>query len=274
MKKSYISAPYILWIAIFTIIPLSMLLYYGLSIPSTNGVTFSLKNITRVFEPIYMQAMWRSVKLAGISTIICLLLAYPLALILAKKSTSTSTMIFVLILPMWMNFLLRTYAWISILETNNGLLNTALRFIGLPTLNIMSTSYAIVLGMVYNFLPFMILPIYNTLIKIDNSLLEASSDLGANSLVTFMKVTLPLSIPGVISGISMVFMPAVTSFVIPNLLGGGKINLIGNMIENQFLANYDWYFGSSLSLVLMVIILITMAILSRFENNDKEVTLW
>jgi spermidine/putrescine transport system permease protein len=251
-----------------------MLLYYGLSIPSSDGVTFSMENISKVFEPIYMQAMWRSIKLAGISTIICLILAYPLALILAKKSTSASTMIFIFILPMWMNFLLRTYAWISILETNNGLLNIALRSVGLGTLNIMSTSYAIVLGMVYNFLPFMILPIYNTLIKIDDSLVEAASDLGANSLITFLKVTLPLSIPGVISGISMVFMPAVTSFVIPNLLGGGKINLIGNMIENQFLGNYDWHFGSSLSLILMVIILITMAILSRFENDDKEVSLW
>ncbi|MCT4688533.1 ABC transporter permease [Vallitalea sp.] len=273
MKKSFISTPYLLWIVIFNIVPLGMLLYYGLSVPSPNGVTFSMNNITKVVEPIYIKAMWRSIKLAGISTIICLILAYPLALIFAKKSTSTSTMIFVFILPMWMNFLLRTYAWISILEINNGLLNTVLRFINLPTLNIMSTSYAIVLGMVYNFLPFMILPIYNTLIKIDVSLLEAASDLGANSLVAFLKVTLPLSIPGVISGISMVFMPAVTSFVIPNLLGGGKINLIGNMIENQFLANYDWHFGSSLSLILMVIILITMAVLSRFENDDKEVSL-
>ena len=274
MKKSYMSTPYLIWILLFTIIPLSMILYYGITIDTTSGVIISFDNIAKVFKPLYLRAMWRSISLAGISTIICLLLGYPLAMILSKKSTNKSSMIFVFILPMWMNFLLRTYAWLSILETNNGLLNTLLKSINLPTLNIINTPYAVVLGMVYNFLPFMVLPIYNTLIKIDSSLIEASSDLGANSTTTFLRITLPLSIPGIISGISMVFMPAVTSFVIPNLLGGGKVHLIGNIIENQFIMNYDWHFGSSLSLILMIIILITMAILSRFDNNEKEVHLW
>lgn len=274
MKKSYISAPYLIWIVLFTIIPLSMILYYGITINTDNGVVLSFDNIAKVFQPLYLKAMWRSIRLAGISTIICLLLAYPLALILSRKSTKKSTMIFIFILPMWMNFLLRTYAWLTILETNNGLLNSVLRFIGLPTLNIINTPYAVVLGMVYNFLPFMVLPIYNTLTKIDKSLLEAASDLGANSKKAFLKVTLPLSVPGIMSGISMVFMPAVTSFVIPNLLGGGKVHLIGNIIEDQFIMNYDWQFGSSLSLILMIVILITMAILSKFDNDEKEVHLW
>lgn len=275
MKRKYFASPYVFWIIIFTIIPLAMILYYGITIKNIDGsIALSFSNLKKVFEPVYLKAMTRSMIYAGSSTIICLILAYPLALILSKNNSSKSSILFLFILPMWMNFLLRTYAWMSLLETNNGFLNTLLKYIHLPTIQIMNTKYAIILGMVYNFLPFMVLPIYNVLVKIDKSVLEAASDLGANSLLRFRKVILPLSIPGIVSGISMVFMPAVTSFVIPNLLGGGKINLIGNLIEQQFMQSYNWYFGSSLSLILMIIILISMSIVSKFESEDKGVALW
>ncbi len=220
-------------------------------------------------EPIYVNALLRSLLYAGIATVICLLLAYPLALILSADNSSSNTMIFIFILPMWMNFLLRTYAWLSILETKSGVLNVLLRFLNLPEQHIINTPAAIVLGMVYNFLPFMVLPIYNSLIKIDPFVIEAAGDLGANSMETFIRVIFPLSIPGVMSGISMVFLPAVTTFVIPNLLGGGKINLIGNIIEQQFLQSYNWYFGASLSIMLMMVILLTMTILSKFDDNEN-----
>lgn len=275
MNRKYFASTYIFWIIIFTIIPLGMLFYYGITIKEVDGsFVLSASNLLKIFEPIYFKALMRSLLYAGISTLICLLLAYPLALILSKKHVGKSSILFIFILPMWMNFLLRTYAWMSLLETHNGFLNTALRFIHLPTLNIMNTPYAIILGMVYNFLPFMVLPIYNVLAKIDVTVLEAASDLGANNLLRFRRVVFPLSIPGMISGISMVFMPAVTTFVISNLLGGGKVNLIGNLIEQQFMQSYNWNFGSSLSLMLMVIILISMAIVSRFESEDQEVALW
>lgn len=275
MNRKYFASTYILWIILFTLIPLAMIFYYGITVPAEDGsMVLSLDNIQRVFEPIYLMAMARSMGYAAISTIICLFMAYPLALILSKNKSGRSSVLFLFILPMWMNFLLRTYAWMSLLETNNGFLNTLLRFLHLPTLNLMNTKYAVILGMVYNFLPFMVLPIYNVLVKIDKSVLEAASDLGANAFTRFRRVILPLSVPGIISGISMVFMPAVTSFVIPNLLGGGKINLIGNLIEQQFMQSYNWYFGSSLSLILMIIILISMAVISKFEDEEKGVSLW
>lgn len=270
MRRQWFAAPYAFWAILFTVIPLGMLLYYGLMAETADGVRFSLENIQKAFEPIYFKALTRSLQYAAISTMICLMLAYPLALILANSKSGKSSVIFVFVLPMWMNFLLRTYAWLSLLETNNGFLNTVLRFLHLPTLSIIGTPYAVILGMVYNFLPFMILPIYNSLIKIETSVLEAAQDLGANEWMRFLKVIWPLSLPGVVSGITMVFMPAVTTFVIPNLLGSGKVNLIGNVIEQQFLQAYNWYFGSSLSLVLMVMILISMGILQKVDPDHKE----
>ncbi len=275
MNRKYFASPYIFWIVVFTVIPLGMIFYYGITIKQIDGsFVFSAQNLFKMFEPIYFKALLRSLFYAGISTLICLILAYPLGLILSKNHAGKSSILFIFILPMWMNFLLRTYAWMSLLETQNGFLNTVLRAIHLPTLNIMNTPYAVILGMVYNFLPFMVLPIYNVLAKIDVTVLEAASDLGANSFLRFRRVVFPLSIPGMVSGISMVFMPAVTSFVIPNLLGGGKVNLIGNLIEQQFMQSYNWNFGSSLSLILMVIILMSMAIFSKFESEDDAVALW
>lgn len=268
MLRKWLATPYILWAIVFTLVPLMMILIYGITVDD-GGMTFSLENIMKAFKPIYFKALMRSINYALISTVICLLLAYPLALILSEKKNAGMAIIFIFVLPMWMNFLLRTYAWLTILETNNGVLNTVLRLLHLPTVHIIGTPSAIVLGMVYNFLPFMILPIYNVLSKIDPFVLEAAHDLGASNFTRFRKVILPLSIPGVISGITMVFMPAITTFVIPKLLGSGKINLIGNLIEQQFVQSYNWYFGASLSLVLMAFILMSMGILNRMDPSSK-----
>ncbi|MBQ6933987.1 MAG: ABC transporter permease [Clostridia bacterium] len=235
------------------------------------GGEFTLENFTRFFnfsDPTYLKVLWRSIYLAAISTVICLLLGYPMAYILSKLPNRIRGILsFLFVLPMWMNFLLRTYAWMTLLE-RTGIINTFLSNLGLPTWDIMYTQGAVILGNVYNFLPFMILPIYNVLIKIDKSVLEASADLGGNGSVTFRKVIFPLSIPGVISGISMTFMPAVTTFVISKLLGGGQNALIGDLIENQFKVTGDWGFGSAMSVILMVLILAAMQIMQRYEDEN------
>lgn len=267
MNRKWLATPYLIWMVIFILVPLFMILFYAFTMETPDGTVFTLEFIQKAFEPLYLNALVKSLMYAAISTIICLLLAYPLALILSRSQKKGASMLFLFILPMWMNFLLRTYAWLSLLETNNGFINTILRAIGLPPLDIIGTPNAIILGMVYNFLPFMILPIFNALNKIDPYVLEAAHDLGANNAQRFFRVIIPLSIPGVFSGITMVFMPAVTSFVIPNLLGSGKVNLIGNLIEQQFLATYNWGFGSSLSLVLMAVILVSMAIMNRMDAD-------
>ncbi|MBR4878304.1 MAG: ABC transporter permease [Clostridia bacterium] len=235
------------------------------------GGDFTLENFTRFFnfsDPTYLKVLWRSIYLAAISTVICLLLGYPMAYILSRLPNRVRGILsFLFVLPMWMNFLLRTYAWMTLLE-RTGIINTFLTNLGLPTWDIMYTQGAVILGNVYNFLPFMILPIYNVLVKIDKSVLEASADLGGDSGVTFRKVILPLSIPGVISGISMTFMPAVTTFVISKLLGGGQNALIGDLIENQFKVTGDWGFGSAMSVVLMILILGAMQIMQRYEDEN------
>ena len=220
-----------------------------------------------ITTPEHFKALWLSLLLSLASTVICLLLAYPLAMILKGLSVNkNSFIVFIFILPMWMNFLLRTLAWQTILE-KNGVLNTLLEILHLPSLNIINTPYAIIFGMVYNFLPFMVLPIYNVLIKIDDNVIHAAKDLGANSVQTFFKIIFPLSIPGVISGITMVFIPSLTTFVISNLLGGGKIYLIGNIIEQEFTTAYNWHLGSGLSMVLMVFILLNMILTFKFDKG-------
>lgn len=270
--KSLLSFPYILWMGAFIIIPLIMVVYYGLTSKTSNG--FTLENLKLIADPINQRALFLSLKLSLISTLVCLLLAYPLALILkSMKLKSNSFVVLVMILPMWMNFLLRTIAWQNILE-NNGIINTVLKALNLPTINIINTLTAIVLGMVYNFLPFMILPIYNTLAKVDDNVINAARDLGANSFTTFRKIIFPLSIPGVISGITMVFVPSLTTFVISNILGGSKIVLIGNVIEQQFQKVGNWHAGSGLSLVLMVFILISMAILAKYDKETEGTNVW
>lgn len=276
MNRKWLATPYIVWMIIFIVVPLLMIFYYAFSAKVDGQMVFTTSFFEKTFDPIYLNAFIKSFAYAGISTIICLLLAYPLALILSNHDHKGSSMLFIFILPMWMNFLLRTYAWLSLLETNNGFINVILRALKLPTIEIIGTPNAIVLGMVYNFLPFMVLPIYNTLSKIDQSILEAAHDLGANNFQRLIRVILPLSIPGVMSGITMVFMPAVTSFVIPNLLGSGKVNLIGNLIEQQFITTYNWGFGSALSMVLMIVILISMGIMQQLDKDNLEggASLW
>ncbi|MEG2812082.1 MAG: ABC transporter permease [Clostridium sp.] len=273
-RKKLLATPHILWMLLFTVIPILVILFYSFTKPTDDGIIFTLENFQRFFDPIYIDVLLRSIYLAAVSTIICLLLGYPMAVILSKSSLkSRNVLILLLIIPMWMNFLLRTYAWMNILE-KSGLLNRFLDFIGLPTVDIMYTSSAVVLGMVYNFLPFMVLPIYTVLTKIDRRLIEAAQDLGANKRTVFRKVTFPLSLPGVISGITMVFMPAVTTFVISRLLGGGQYTLIGNLIEQQFLTTLDWNFGSSISVIMLIVILISMAIMSKYDKDKEGVGLW
>ncbi|WP_347477140.1 ABC transporter permease [Clostridium sp. Marseille-P299] len=256
----------------FIIIPLIVILYYGLR-SGTDG-SFTFDNLKLIADPVNRNALFLSLKLSIISTIICLLLAYPLALILkGMKIKSNSFIVLIMILPMWMNFLLRTIAWQNILE-RNGIINTVLKAMNLPTLNIINTPTAIVLGMVYNFLPFMILPLYNTLDKIDDNVINAARDLGANGFTTFCKIIFPLSIPGVISGITMVFVPSLTTFVISNILGGSKILLIGNVIEQQFQKIGNWYTGSGLSLVLMAFVLISMAIVAKYDKDSEGTNVW
>lgn len=264
-KRKLLSGPYLFWSVSFIIIPLFMVVYYGLT---NDKGDFTLMNLAKMTSPENLKALGLSLLLSVISTAICLLLAYPLAMILSSLNVGKGSFIILMfILPMWVNFLLRTLAWQNLLE-NNGVINTVLRFFNLPVLNIINTPYAIVLGMVYNFLPFMVLPIYNVLIKIDSNVLNAARDLGANPVQTFVKVTFPLSIPGVISGITMVFVPALTTFVISDLLGGGKILLIGNVIEQSFKQNSNWHVGSGLSLVLMVFIIASMALVAKYDKGE------
>lgn len=268
-KMKWLTFPYIIWMIGFIILPLIMIVYYGLT-TKTGGFTF--ENILLINDPINRKALILALQLSLISTIICLLLAYPLAMILSNaKMSSNNFIVLIIILPMWMNFLLRTIAWQNILE-RSGILNRILDFLHLPTLNIINTPAAIILGMVYNFLPFMVLPIYNVLIKIDKDVINAARDLGANSTLTFLKIILPLSIPGVISGITMVFVPSLTTFVISTILGGSKIVLIGNVIEQQFRLG-NWHTGSGLSLVLMIFILFSMAVISKYDK-ESEGNLW
>ncbi len=251
------ASPYLAWAIIFILVPLGMVIYYGLT---DNSGAFTLSNITRITDPNYLNALGRSVVLAIISTLICFILAYPLGMILASmKLTRNTFLVTLFILPMWMNFLLRTLTWMTLLE-GKGVINTLLEFFHLPTINIINTPAAIILGMVYNFLPFMILPIYNALSRIDENVINAARDLGAGPLQTFLRITLPLSVPGIISGVTMVFIPALTTFAISTMLGGSKILLIGNIIEQQFTLVYDWHLGSGLSIVLMIFIFINMII--------------
>ena len=275
MKRKWVSYPYLIWMIIFIVVPSFLILFYAFTVRDEQGIRFTLDNFYKFFTPIYIAVLLKSLGLALFSTFVCLVLGYPVAMILASKQFSKSTTISMLfIIPMWMNFLLRTYAWLTLLE-KNGIINSVLAFFNLTKINILYTDAAVVLGMVYNFLPFMILPIYTVLMKIDGKLVEAAQDLGGNSLTVFRRITLPLSIPGVMSGITMVFMPAVTTFVISKLLGGGQYTLIGNFIERQFLQLNDWNFGSAISMIMMVFILISIGIMSRFdEEKGGGAALW
>jgi len=266
-KNHLITLPTIIWMSIFVIIPLVMIVYYGITSKEDGSLTFD--NIKLISNPIYRRALWLSLKLSFQNTVLCLILAYPLALILKNmKIKSNSFIILVFMLPMWMNFLLRTLAWLNILE-NNGVVNLVLTAVGLNGIQIINTNTAVLLGMIYNFLPFMILPLYNTLSKIDDNVINAARDLGANGFQTFTRIILPLSVPGIISGVTMVFVPSLTTFVISDILGGSKITLIGNLIEKVFKQTFNMNAGSGLSLVLMVFILISMALMTKYDKDGE-----
>ena len=264
------AAPYLFWSAAFIIIPLCMIFYYGLT---DRSGAFTFENVAAISSPEHMKALITALVLSLISTVVCLALAYPLAMILAGRHVSQqSFIVLIFILPMWMNFLLRTLAWQTLLE-KTGVINSVLSFFGLPTLNIINTPYAIVLGMVYNFLPFMVLPLYNVLVKIDKNVINAAYDLGANGIQTFLRIIFPLSLPGMFSGITMVFVPALTTFVISKILGGSKILLIGNVIEQEFTQTGNWNLGSGLSIVLMLFIIFNMVISVITDKEGEANTL-
>lgn len=270
-KREFLTGPYIVWIIGFIVLPILMIVYYGVTDPSNS---FTLANIIAIAEPIHMKALLLSLKLALVCTVICLLLSYPLAMILNSiKFKHQNFIVFIFVLPMWMNFMLRILAW-QLLLSNNGILNTVLETLHLPQFQFLNTPSAVVFGMVYDFLPFMILPLYNSMSKISADVIDAARDLGANQLQVFIKIIMPLTISGVLSGIIMVFVPALTSFVISNLLGGGKVLLIGNVIEQEFMQNMDWHMGSGLSIVLMIFVIASMAFMNSHNKDGEGTAVW
>lgn len=268
MKK--FSLIYLFWGLVFIVFPLFLILAHSLSSNTDLAdFAFTLDNFSRFFEPLYVKILLTSLVLAGVSTILCLIIGYPVAYIISQMSEKVrNNMILIFIIPMWMNFLLRTYAWLTLLG-NKGLINKFIGLFGWGPWNLMYNSKAIMIGMVYNFLPFMVLPIYTVLLKMDKKLIEAAKDLGANDLKVFMKVILPLSLPGIYTGITMVFIPAISTFVVPNLLGGNNFYLIGNLIEKQFTFTGDWGFGSAISMILIVIMLLILIVPKLFNGKIK-----
>ncbi len=262
--KKLISAPYLVWMAVFVVVPLIMVAYFAFF---ANG-HFTLDYVANVSQ--YANIFIRSIWLAAIATVICLIISYPVAVILTEADANyQGTLLMIVMLPMWMNFLLRTYAWMTILG-NNGILNQLFGLFGLGPFKLLNTRGAVVLGMVYNYLPFMLLPIYNVMAKIDRSVLEAAQDLGCNRGRVIAKVVFPLSLPGVMSGITMVFVPAISTFIISRMLGGGGNLLIGDLIEMQFLGNsYNPNLGAAISLVLMIIVLLIMTLMNQFDADDR-----
>ena len=278
MKRfSQLAWPYMIWCAIMLLLPMLLIFLYSVTTQGNSVISFSftLDHFKRFFtDPDFLLILWRSLVIAIKTTIICVLLGYPIAYFIARSSDRVrNILVLVITLPMWINMLVRTYAWIGILS-DGGILQSLLNLLGFKSTQLLYTEGAVLLGMVYNFIPFMILQINTSLSKMDKSLLEASSDLGANRFQTFWKVTFPLSIPGVISGIALVFLPAVSSFFIPKLLGGGQYFLIGNVIENQFITVGEWNFGSAISVimafVMMAIMYLVRYVEKRNSGNRKE----
>lgn len=270
-KRQLLAGPYLIWVLGFILLPLVFILYYAFS---TSDGSFTLNNILSITDSIHLKSLLLSFRLALTCTVICLILAYPLAMILNKiKLQQHSFVVFIFILPMWMNFMLRILAW-QMLLSNNGIINAVLDFFGLPNLKMLNTPTAVVFGMVYDFLPFMILPVYNAMTRISKDVIEAATDLGANRVTVFIKIIVPLTKSGVISGVIMVFVPALTSFVISDLLGGGKVLLIGNVIEQAFMQELNWPLGSGLSFVLMVFVIASMAFMSGHTQDGEGAGVW
>ena len=274
-KLSWFAVPYVGWMALMVVIPILIMVVYAFTTADFEGTTENFSEMG-----LYASVFVRSFRLALIATLVCLLIGYPVSYWMAREGPGFQRLAMALImLPMWMNFLLRTYSWMSILE-NNGLLNQFFRAIGLLDLlgveyiPMIGTPGAVVLGMVYNYLPFMILPIYSVIVKLDGSLLEAARDLGADSGRVFRKVILPLSLPGVLSGVTMVFVPSVSTFAISRLLGGGAQMMLGDLIEQQFLGGaYDPHLGAAISMVMMVIVVVCMVVMNRFGEGEGEAVL-
>ena len=278
MKKfSQLAIPYIVWAVLMLVLPMALIFLYSITEPGNSIISFSItldQYIKFFTDKDFLLILWRSLAIAIKTTIICLLLGYPIAYYIARTKEKTQNLLILCItIPMWINMLVRTYAWIGLLS-DGGLIQKILSLVGLGHIKLLYTEGAVLLGMVYNFLPFMILQIQTSLCKMDTSLLEASADLGASPAQTFRRVTLPLSLPGVINGITLVFLPAVSSFFIPKLLGGGQYFLIGNMIENQFITVGEWNFGSAISMIMAVIMMLLMMAVRKTEKRNaggKEV---
>lgn len=263
--------PYVLWSFLLIVLPLALILLYSITTGDNSLITihFTLDNFRKISDPIYLNVFIKSLQMGLITTGVCLVLAYPMAYIISKFDESSQNILILLVtIPMWINTLLRTYAWISLLS-DNGIINSLFKLLGLNQQTMMYTNFSVVMGLVCDLLPFMVIPIHTSLAKMDHSLVEAASDLGANRFQTFTKVILKLSLPGVINGVSMLFLLSISSFVIPQLLGGHQFVLIGNLIENQFISVGDWNFGSSISVILAVIILVMMGFMKKIDPDEN-----
>ena len=265
--------PYFVWSAIMIILPMLLIVMYAFTVKGNDVISFkvTLDNFVRFFsDPIFLDVLKRSLWVAVLTTVICLLMGYPVAYIISQmKEHSKAIMVLLITMPMWINMLVRTYAWVGILQ-DKGVINTILGMFGIGPISLIYTDFAVVLGMVYNFIPFMILQIYTALSKLDKSYLEAASDLGANKVESFLRITLPLSLPGVLSGITLVFLPAVSSFFIPKMLGGGQYVLIGNVIESQFLTSGNWNFGSAISLIMTIIVMLSLIFTKKLDRTGSS----
>ena len=265
-KTGFLSVPYLVWMTAFTLIPLCVVAYYALTDPATGA--FSLGNVKEL--SLYMPVLWRSIGYSLVSALLCLLLGYPVAYYIAHCGPVAQKFLYMLVmLPMCMSFLLRTLAWVGLLQ-DTGIINNILAAIGLPRLRMIRTPGAVVLGMVYNYLPYMILPLYSTIVKIDGRLIEAAEDLGCNSIQVFSRVVLPLSVPGILSGMTMVFVPAVSTFYISQKLGGTDTVLIGDVIERQFKQGSNPNLGAALSLLLMILVFVCTGIMNHFGGSSEE----
>ena len=273
MKRfSQLAWPYMIWVILMILLPMLLILFYSLTTSGNDIInfTFTLDHFKKFFtDPDFLLVLWRSLTIAVKTTIICVVLGYPVAYFIARSSDRVrNILVLAITLPMWINMLVRTYAWIGILS-DGGIAQTILGFFGLKDMELLYTEGSVLLGMVYNFIPFMILQINTSLCKMDKSLLEASADLGANRVQTFLRVTFPLSLSGVVSGITLVFLPAVSSFFIPKLLGGGQFFLIGNVIENQFITVGEWNFGSAISMIMAVIMMVCMYAIRKIDERNS-----
>ncbi len=264
LKTKLVASPYIVWSALFIIAPLIFVVYYSFTDAAGN---FTFDNISALvkYAPTFLRSIWFGI----VATLICLVIAFPLAYIISQKTEKIQrTLVMLVMLPMWMSFLIRTYSWMALLQ-DTGIINTMLGKIGIDPIHMINTSGAVILGMVYNFLPYMIMPIYSVMAKLDHSMIEACQDLGGNRLTVIRRCILPMSMPGVVSGITMVFVPSVSTFYISQKLGGGSFDLIGDVIERQFQQSYNYNLGASISLVLMVLILLSMAVMNRFTGDEE-----